>query len=59
MTALNLKRVVGKTILGDEEYLTLIIHIETVLNYCLISPLSNYGFDINLFTSAYCLIGLL
>lgn len=59
MTALNLKRVVGKIILRDEEFFTLIIHIETVLNYCPISNLSNEAFDINAFTSAYCHIGLL
>ncbi|GFW28046.1 integrase catalytic domain-containing protein [Trichonephila clavipes] len=53
----HLKRVIGNSILSHEEFLTLVVKIEVVLNSRPICPLSNDPNDVETLTSAHFLVG--
>ncbi|GFU45635.1 integrase catalytic domain-containing protein [Trichonephila clavipes] len=53
----HLKRVIGNSILSHEEFLTLVVQIEVVLNSRPICPLSNDPNDVETLTPAHFLVG--
>ncbi|GFU64439.1 integrase catalytic domain-containing protein [Trichonephila clavipes] len=53
----HLKRVIGNSILSHEEFLTLVVQIEAVLNSRPICPLSNDPNDVETLTPAHFLVG--
>ncbi|GFS75768.1 integrase catalytic domain-containing protein [Trichonephila clavipes] len=53
----HLKRVIGNSILNHEEFLTLVVQIEAVLNSRPICPLSNDPNDVETLTPAHFLVG--
>lgn len=53
----HLRRVIGNTILSYEEFLTLVVQIEAVLNSRPLCPLSNDPKDMSAITPAHFLIG--
>ncbi|GFX65900.1 integrase catalytic domain-containing protein [Trichonephila clavipes] len=53
----HLKRVIGNSILSHEEFLTLVVQIEAVLNSRPICPLSNDSNDVETLTPVHFLVG--
>ncbi|GFT61909.1 DUF5641 domain-containing protein [Trichonephila clavipes] len=53
----HLKRVIGNSILSHEEFLTLVVQIEAVLNSRPICPISNDPNDVETLTPAHFLVG--